>query len=86
MAKNPTIYPPVNTEMLIEKIHAINMDVDAKDVIKLRYIADYLGVHEVTLRRKINGELEWKLSEIVKMQHALHLTDAERDFIFFGVG
>ena len=81
---NPTIFPQVNTEKMLEKIREINMQVEAKDAVKLRYIADYMGINEITLRRKINNDLDWKLSEIVKMQTALNLTDAERDYLFFG--
>lgn len=42
-----------------------------------------VGIARVTLSKKINNKCEFKASEILKMQKALQLSVAERDFIFF---
>lgn len=77
MANNQTIKNDaitVKTDEIVERVKGSG--------IKLRYIADSLGIHEDTLRRKIRNEQEFKLSEIVKISHILGLSDSERDFLF----
>ena len=74
MANISLIRPEVKTDELVEKIKT--------NGIKLRYIADTLGIHEDTLRRKLRNEQEFKLSEVVKISKALNLTDSERDYLF----
>lgn len=46
-------------------------------------IAQKLGVSRVALYKKLKGDTEFKVSEIVGLCKALHLTDHERDYIFF---
>jgi transcriptional regulator with XRE-family HTH domain len=74
MINVPKVRPEVKTEELAEVIKAKG--------IKLRYLADAIGVHESTLQRKLKNEQEFKLSEIVRISCALSLTDAERDYLF----
>lgn len=68
------VRPKAKGDEIVEKIKA--------NGIKLRYIADTLGIHEDTLRRKLRNEQEFKLSEVVKISKALNLTDSERDYLF----
>ena len=64
-----------NTRLLEQKIKDSGL--------KLTYIADRLGVVWITLRRKLDGESEFKQSEIVVLKDLLHLTDEEIKAIFF---
>lgn len=48
-----------------------------------REIAKRLGISETALYHKLNNTVEFKASEIVKMKEMLHLTDKQRDKIFF---
>ncbi len=48
-----------------------------------RDIAKRLGISETALYHKISGEVEFKASEIVKLKEILHLTNRQRDEIFF---
>ena len=64
-----------NTRLLEQKIKDSGL--------KLTYIADRLGVVWITLRRKLDGESEFKQSEIVVLKDLLHLTDEEVKTIFF---
>ena len=70
----PTVKPEVKTDAIIECVKSKG--------IKLRYIADTIGIHEATLWRKLRNQQEFKLSEIVKISRALNLTDEERDYLF----
>ena len=63
-----------NTKLLEQRIKDSGL--------KLTYIADKLGIVWITLRRKLDGEYEFKQSEIVIMQGLLHLTDEETRAIF----
>lgn len=63
-----------NTRLLEQKIKDSGL--------KLTYIADRLGVVWITLRRKLDGENEFKQSEIVVLKDLLHLTDEEVNSIF----
>ena len=74
MTEFAKVRPEVKTEELINNIKSKG--------IKLRYLADAIGVHESTLQRKLKNEQEFKLSEIVRISSALSLTDAERDYLF----
>lgn len=70
----PMVRPEVKTDEIIERVK--------HEGIKLRYIANTLGIQEATLWRKLRNENEFKLSEIVKISLILGLTDAERDYLF----
>lgn len=50
--------------------------------LKLLYIADKLGIVWITLRRKLDGESEFKQSEIAILQDLLQLTDEDTKAIF----
>lgn len=50
--------------------------------VKLCKVADALGVSDPTLRRKLNGEVEFLQSEIVKIRDYLSLSDDEVRDIF----
>ena len=46
-------------------------------------IAQRLGMSRATLYKKLDGKTEFKVSEIVSLCKVLHLSDKERDLIFF---
>jgi len=46
-------------------------------------VAQRTGMSRVSLYKKLDGKVEFKLSEIVSLCKALHLSDKERDSIFF---
>lgn len=50
---------------------------------KLRYIAKQLGITYQGFLKKIKNETEFKASEIQVLCELLHLTEAERNAIFF---
>lgn len=62
---------------------ALEAKIDAMGIKKFR-IAEALGVTGQTLRVKLAGDYEFKASEIKTLKDILHLTDEERDAIFFG--
>ena len=64
-----------NTALLNEKIRDSGL--------KLNFIADKLGIVWMTLRRKIDGENDFKQSEIAQLQDLLRLSDEEVGIIFF---
>lgn len=51
--------------------------------IPITAIAEQLGVSRQTLYNKINGEREFKTSEITKLCEILRLTDEEKRLVFF---
>lgn len=51
--------------------------------ISMQSFADIIGISEEDLLKKINNELEFKVSEIVIMQYVLELDSQKRDQIFF---
>jgi len=51
--------------------------------ISITFLADKCKVSREYFYRKLNGEVEFKQSEISILQETLHLTQAERDNIFF---
>ena len=63
-----------NPEMLKGKIRESGMTVTA--------IAFKCGVTRESLYKKLNGETEFKASEIVKLTNILRLTQKERNEIF----
>lgn len=64
-----------NTELLSEEISSSG--------VTITFIAVRLGITREGLYKKLNGETEFKASEIVAMQDILHLTNKKRDTIFF---
>lgn len=65
----------VNLEVLKSTIKRSGM--------KVCVVAEKSGVSRMTLYNKLNGKGEFKVSEIIGLCEALHLTNAERDSIFF---
>lgn len=51
--------------------------------ISITFLAGKLGISREGFYKKMNGETEYKASEIFKIQKILHLTDKMRDKIFF---
>lgn len=49
----------------------------------LEDLSKEVGIARVTLSKKINNVCEFKVSEILKMQKVLQLSNEDRDFIFF---
>ena len=67
-----------NTVLLVEKIKSSGL--------KLGFIAEKLGVSYHWLKRKINGEVAFKVYEVQILCDLLKITDlAEKDEIFFAV-
>lgn len=64
----------VNTEMLTSAIK----DSGLKNV----YIASQMGISTQSLQRKVDGDTEFKASEIVRMTSILKLSKSQRDQIF----
>lgn len=52
---------------------------------KLKAIANYLGISREGLYKKLNGESEFKASEIAKLIELLNLTVKEQKEYFFKV-
>lgn len=65
-----------NTELLKERID--------RSGLKLQYIAEQLGLTRFGLYKKLNGESEFRQSEIMKIGELLSLTAEDRDALFFG--
>lgn len=63
-----------NSSMLKAKIQESGMTITA--------IAAKCGFTRESLYKKLNGETEFKASEIVKLTNILHLTQRERNEIF----
>lgn len=51
--------------------------------ISITFIANTIGITREGLYNKLNGETEFKGSEIAKISKILRLTNKERDDIFF---
>lgn len=65
----------MDLKYLNDKINEIN--------IPIKTIADKMGISRQTLYLKMNGEREFKTSEIEKLCGILRLTNDERSLIFF---
>lgn len=65
----------INSIMLIERIEAKGL--------KRTAIASRLGITVLSLRRKINGESEFRVSEVIDMVKLLGLTREDMYAIFF---
>lgn len=57
----------------------------ASNGLMLNFVCEKLGITYATLRRKINNENEFTASEISTLTELLHLTDDERNRIFFAI-
>ena len=57
----------------------------AENGLMLSFVCEKLGITYATLRRKINNENEFTASEISTLTELLHLTDEERNRIFFAI-
>lgn len=50
--------------------------------LKLSYIAANIGLSYAGLRKKLDGETDFKASEIVALSDLLNLSKSDRDYIF----
>lgn len=64
-----------NNESLRNKIQASG--------ISMVFLAKAIGITRKALYNKVNGQSEFKASEIIRISNVLHLTDQERDENFF---
>lgn len=64
----------INSEMLQQEIKESGL--------KLSFIAEKSGMSLMSLNRKINGETEFKVSEIIKISEILRLSDELKVQIF----
>jgi len=55
----------------------------SKSGLPISVLARKMGLSREGLYLKLNGETEFKVSEIVKLSAALHLSHHKRDEIFF---
>jgi hypothetical protein len=51
--------------------------------LKLTYVAERLGLTYQGLKKKLDGDTEFKASEIAVLKDMLHLSDADVQAIFF---
>lgn len=65
----------MNDKLLLKKIES--------SLIPKASIAKELGVSRQAFYRKLNGDREFKASEVKKLAIILHLTSEEKDAIFF---
>lgn len=68
----------INSNALIERIEAKGL--------KRAAIASQLGITVLSLRRKINGESEFRVSEVIDMVKLLGLSREDMYAIFFDRG
>ncbi len=64
-----------NTSLLRAKI--------SESGISISFIAKKMGISREGLYKKVNNETEFKASEIALLKNILHLSNIERDNIFF---
>lgn len=75
-----------NRKKVIELTDIQKLDIAIKNSgLKIVFIAKQLGLTREGLYKKLNGETEFKASEISMMQKILGLTNEQRDSIFFAV-
>lgn len=65
----------MNTELLNNRINCSGLSKS--------YIAESLGITRQGLSKKLNGESEFKGSEIKKLSNLLGMSIEEKEFIFF---
>lgn len=58
-------------------------DAVQKSGLKKQYIAKKIGISYDSLRKKMSGELKWKVDEALAVSTILRMSKAERDAIFF---
>lgn len=56
--------------------------VDASGI-RMNYLALQMGISTGSLRKKLNGESEFKVSEAAKLANLLQMTPEQRDRCFF---
>lgn len=64
-----------NSELLKKKID--------ESGVSITFLAEKCNVSRDYFYRKMNGEVEFKQSEIATLKECLHLTQKDRDAIFF---
>lgn len=50
--------------------------------ISQRKLADFIGISQNSINRKLNGKREFTIGEAIEISACLHLSDAERTTIF----
>ncbi len=65
----------INASALLDAIHQKGL--------KLGFVAEKMGVSRQTFALKLNGESEFKVSEIETLVKTLNLSTEQRDKIFF---
>ena len=65
----------IDSELLKEKIE--------KSGYRFSWIAKQLNLSPFGMRKKVNGENEFKVSEVKKISELLNLNEKEREKIFF---
>lgn len=65
----------VNTKLLRESIDSLGMSIS--------FVAKQIGISRESLYQKMNGETEFKASEIYALKDLLRLDNNKRDAIFF---
>ncbi len=65
----------IETELLKEKIEESGY--------RFNWIAKQLNLSPFGMRKKVNGENEFKVSEVKKISELLNLNEKEREKIFF---
>ena len=53
--------------------------------ISITHISEQMGITRECFYNKLNTDTEFKASEIVALSKLLHLSDKERDAIFFAI-
>lgn len=66
-----------NTEMLKEAIK--------NSGVSITFLAEKCGISRVALYSKIEGDREFKQTEIAVLKEVLHLSQKDRDAIFFAI-
>ncbi|MDD7410173.1 toxin-antitoxin system, antitoxin component, Xre family protein [Fusobacterium gastrosuis] len=65
----------INTELLRQKIDESGY--------RFSWIAKQLNLSPYGLRKKVDGDTEFKVSEVSKICKLLNISDKEREIIFF---
>ena len=58
-------------------------EVIEKSGFKYFYVAECMGISRYTLQNKLDGKTEFVASEIATLSRLLHLTEEQRELIFF---
>lgn len=54
--------------------------------LKYRFLAETIGITTQGLQNKIENRTEFKAGEIIKLSEVMHLSNEEKDAIFFSRG